>query len=798
MSRKPDRSPQAPGVATATAGRARTPPAAWAALAAALVLLGAFGAFEPYDYDLPLHLITGEQLLQDRSTFGREIFSFTFPDYEWLNDKWLENVLVHQVNAAAGAAGLVLLRVALVLGMALLAWRAMEAWPGADAESGAAGRLAPVIALSLLPLVAYERFTLRPELFTLALLPAVLWIAARDRRTRGEWITVAVLFALWVNLHGYWFVGTLALGALFAGDLIEIAAARLGWGTWEEEDVRRRAMHRGKLLAAAFAGALVSPRPLDLFLNPFRVLLFVGEERGALETISELRSPFAPELTRNLAIWFFYLAAVLVVGVLVARLTRARPGHVILTVGFLAMACVWRRNIGMFAVVCAISVVWMLRSGAGTTPRLLALRRLAPATLLLIAGLDLAGAWAVLTDRFYLADGTSRRTGLSMSVYTYTAGLADFLLRERPPGRFFNDFASGSYLAYRLYPQHLIYIAGNTFKYPPAFFDEYSLVSLGGDAYKRVVEKYELDGFALQYMATDMMPLAQRLFNDPDYVPCYFDDNALFFARRSPAMDSFIATHAVDFKAVALARRAAPLPPAPSGPLAAHPDPRGELNRATFLHRVAAYPLAEVEYRRATQIDPSIPEAWEGLGEVILGQSRFQEALDILAPLSEEIPGNAHLVRDLARGHSGLGTAAAASADFSTARAELEEALHSIDRARAMNPDGDPMTVLEANNRFNLGYALWRQSTEGGDPGGSLAARIDRELQRAVELQPGDAPLRYRVARIRAHQGRTADALDLLEGAITDRPDLAGQAAQDPAFQSLHGQPRFDLLARGG
>ena len=94
-----------------------------------------------------------------------------------------------------------------------------------------------------------------------------------------------------------------------------------------------------------------------------------------------------------------------------------------------------------------------------------------------------------------------------------------------------------------------------------------------------------------------------------------------------------IATHAVDFKAMALARRAAPLPPTPSGLFSPHADSRGELNRATFLHRVAAYPLAEVEYRRATRIDPAIPEAWEGLG-LWCGRSEGAETPTVVCEFS--------------------------------------------------------------------------------------------------------------------------------------------------------------------
>ncbi|MGD8377660.1 MAG: tetratricopeptide repeat protein [Acidobacteriota bacterium] len=767
---------------------ARPGAAAWTALVALIALYAAFGAFQAYDYDLPLHLITGEQILKDFRAAEENQFSFTYPGYRWLNDKWLENILVHLVDRLAGPPGLVTARLLLVLLLGLLLWRTIRAGAGPEA-----GRGTPVIAALLLafPFVAYERFTLRPELFSLLGIAALLGILIRDARGPREWLLVGGLLAVWVNLHGYWFVAILVLGAFLAGDLLESWMAG-GDRPGDATAARARARHRGLLLGCALAGALISPYPIRLFLNPFMNLIFVFEEQGNAGTIAELMSPFAANVVRNWAIWFFYGMAAALLLLAVARRRRVRPADVFLVLGFFLMASVSRRNIGMFAVVgIAVAGWWLLRPGGAAGG---GRRRPAALATAAIAALAMFLAWFVVTDRFYASDGTSRRTGFSMSRLTYPAGLADFLLRERPPGPFFNDFASGSYLAYRLFPEYRVFISGNTFKYPPEFFRRYYITSLGREEYREVAADYGLRGFALMYGSGDAMPLARKLFNDPDYVPVYFDDNALLYVRRLPEMEPFIQAHRVDFEAIARRRAAEPVA-APAGWLARHSAPRGELNRATFLHRVGLFPMAEVEYRRALQQSPDLLDAAEGLGEVLLGQGRFAEAAEVLEPLRERRPRRAHLQRDLAQVRSGLGSQAAAAERWRDARGQLEAALADLETMRRLAPEEDAMVPLEAANRFNLGFVLLR------DPDATPAdrARGDRELDAAVSLQPQDATLLFRVARVRARRGQPDQALDLLARSVGQGgPEIVGMALRDPAFAALRADPRFREILRSG
>ena len=99
---------------------------------------------------------------------------------------------------------------------------------------------------------------------------------------------MAVLHAVWVNLHGYWIVGPLILLAFLTGDAVESWSGKRGWPPGCDPAMARvRLRHRATLLLAALGGALISPYPFRLFLTPLRVLGFLGGQDSPMGAITE-------------------------------------------------------------------------------------------------------------------------------------------------------------------------------------------------------------------------------------------------------------------------------------------------------------------------------------------------------------------------------------------------------------------------------------------------------------------------------------------------------------------------------
>jgi len=187
------------------------------------------------DADLWGHLRFGADVLRTGHLTAHDPYSFT-SDIAWINHEWLSEVILAAVYGPLGAAGLNLLKIAIIGGIAALTWR-MAARSGARAFSAA-------VLTALIVVSTYTRTqSLRPQLFSVLLFAVLMELMDRmERDGRSRWLAIAFLFCCWANIHGGWIVG---LGA---------------FGLWSLFDRRRL-----KLLAVAAGATLINPYGFGLW-----------------------------------------------------------------------------------------------------------------------------------------------------------------------------------------------------------------------------------------------------------------------------------------------------------------------------------------------------------------------------------------------------------------------------------------------------------------------------------------------------------------------------------------------------
>ena len=131
---------------------------------ALLVLFGLiiFSAnLEIKDHDLWLHLGVGKYISETGSVPNVDILSSTLKDKSWSNHEWLFQITVFNVYKLGGIEGLIMLRVVLFTLIFFVFLFAVF-----DIE-----RLTlPVLLLYLVLMVAQNRMTIRPEIFSLLFL----------------------------------------------------------------------------------------------------------------------------------------------------------------------------------------------------------------------------------------------------------------------------------------------------------------------------------------------------------------------------------------------------------------------------------------------------------------------------------------------------------------------------------------------------------------------------------------------------------------------------------------------------
>lgn len=287
-----------------------------------ITLVVALAIHRIYDPDFWLHLAAGRWSLVRQAIPRSNTFSFTYPDYPWLDVYWLYQIVVASIWQWFDAAGVVALRVALCLalfGLVLVASRT-------KLTNGAAACV--VVGWLLLA----PRLTDRPELVSYVLLAGML-VAI----TRQQWWWCLPIQIVWANVQGLFLLGPL---------LVALAGIAAWWRG------QRETATRAGLVAVLLVGCCaVSPfgiANVTLFRDFFRTL------QSSEMQVEELVSPFHP-LVRAVdgTGWLLIVYAILVAVVFVRKARQVEGCYWLWSAVSLPMALMVRRAIPVF-VLCSL------------------------------------------------------------------------------------------------------------------------------------------------------------------------------------------------------------------------------------------------------------------------------------------------------------------------------------------------------------------------------------------------------------------------------------------------------------
>jgi hypothetical protein len=489
--------------------RHTTSPRPRVAAAAITVLLGLIaGASQIINNGIGWHLGGGRWILANHRIPHTDPFSFTSGAAEWINHEWLFQILVAAVEGVGGGPLLVLLRAMLVAALALLLL-----------ELSLAGGLEPPAALVLTATCVYGawiRFLLRPELFTLLIVPIVVWLFLhRDRRWAIPMI--AALTAVGVNLHGGVLVAPPLVAGLLAAELIRSRIA---------PDPRHPSLASGALaLGAVTIAPMLNPYGWRLYAVPLHISELVGLPHiPNPEWISPSFND-APQL---------YAALALAVIVLAAR--ERDPTRWMLLLMAAALAIRHVRNVGLFFMLLPIAV-------APALARVTFIRTLGGARRSTVV----AGAMtAAIALSIVLSPAYVFRLGFAEDHYPHRA--CEFLetngLLELPV---YNDVRFGGYLIYRYHPPFQVFLDDRNEIHEPLLREIYDLFQASDVAgWRRMLDRWGIETALVRYNHSFRVvsPSGEELghrgfstlwFPSSEWALIYWDDTAMVLVRRAGA-----------------------------------------------------------------------------------------------------------------------------------------------------------------------------------------------------------------------------------------------------------------------
>ncbi len=427
-------------------------------------------------------------------------YSYTEPDYPWVNHEWGAEYILHHTHRLLGNTGLLGLKV--LIGFVLLALMNHEL-----TRDGVSGPVRFGLLLLCLSTMGYG-FSTRPHLFTYLMITLFILLMRRRRR---RWLLGLAPFLgiLWANLHGAFFIGIIMLLIHTAAELA--ALPRDG---------------RQALRAAAWPAAAAVLFAAGSLLNPYglHVWQFIRESAAVTRPYLSEWAPFHP-LRDSGDHSDFITLTVLILLALVRTGRRAAPLDVLLTGMALLSGLLMRRNIPFFALAAALCAGRWVETACGAPLRQFVARVPRPAlTALLGAGMALSLAFTVGGHR-------ERPLEIVMSREAFPVDLMNALVAAELEANVLWFFDWAEYAIWKL-PGSRVFLDGRfDSAYSTEVIEDYLRFLYGRAGWERALAHYPTE-LVIVHTGNPCVPLLQA---HPDWVQIHADPPAVVFAAIDSA-----------------------------------------------------------------------------------------------------------------------------------------------------------------------------------------------------------------------------------------------------------------------
>lgn len=295
--------------------------------AAGALLYLSFGYTEMAGSDLWWHIAAGRELVQTGNLWMVDDWSWSAHGEDWLNHEWLADLVFYGWVSQWGVESLVYWKWLVIVCAFLLLQFAL---------ARDSGHLAALLWSGLAMAIAAPFIDVRPHLYSLLLFCLLLNFALGRKASLR---VLAPLFLVWVNLHGGFFFGLMAL-AILLFPWRDFSAASL----------------RGAVLAGlpCVFVVLLNPYGIDAYLYPLK---YAFQEASPYRQLAEWLPPGEPGGIRSplffTFMWMPFIALAYFLPV-IRRQTAVPWEGFALTALTLAMALTSRRFIPLFAISLAV------------------------------------------------------------------------------------------------------------------------------------------------------------------------------------------------------------------------------------------------------------------------------------------------------------------------------------------------------------------------------------------------------------------------------------------------------------
>ncbi|MDO8583426.1 MAG: hypothetical protein Q7R51_02755 [bacterium] len=470
-----------------------------------LLLIGFFHPVFAITQDLGRHLKTGEIILQTHNIPKTNLFSYTYPDFPFINHHWLPEVFYFLSFQKIGLNGLLVLNTALIFvsfGLILFAIKKTSS-------------LALLFCSLLYIPILFERTDVRPEFFSFLFLSLFIVILYKFREKYTRLIFLLPLIELlWVNTHIYFPIGIFLIGIFLIDAIIPVM---LNLFQHPKKEIPKQVRNDIVILMLIFIASalitLINPNGLKGALYPFSVFQNYGYPIEENQNIF-----FLWNIVHKQSILFFFIAVPALFISLILNFRRVLPVEWLMTIFFTILAAISIRNFPLFVLATFIPFAKSISNIKFSLPK-----HFKKAFIIFLLGLTIFEAQQVYSKKgFGLLEEKGAKAG------------ADFFIKNNLKGPIFNNFDIGSYLNYRLYPREKVFVDGRPEAYPAAFFQNtYIPMQLDEKMFDSQDKKYNFN--TIFFSHTDQTPWAEKFIKqitqNPKWNIVYLDDFVVILTK---------------------------------------------------------------------------------------------------------------------------------------------------------------------------------------------------------------------------------------------------------------------------
>jgi len=493
--------------------------------------------------DLGRHLKLGQIIWQTKSVPNTNFFSWTEPDYPFINHHWLSEVIFYGLYNLGGIKILIVLTTLLALLSFFLIFLSL------GHNQKRYFLLLGVVSILSIGLLS-ERTDIRPEVFGFLGVAFFWWILIKNKeRLRWSFWLLLPAQLLWVNLHITFCFGLIIYFFFFLDRL---------WARRRQVYLLARREKKIDLFIAL--AALQGFFLLAIsFLNPntWRGVLYpLTIFRNYGYTIVENQSPFFLEkLMVNPSITIFKITIALLILSFILNFRKISFFNLANAVFFGVLSWKAIRHfpfLGLISLPVLVDNFYQFCESKNIIWRIwerLKIRKFFNfLTGIAIFVILIGGIYGVVSNQYFLRYQKGDYFGLGIPAGFSKA--TDFLIEQKITGRMFNNFDIGGYLIWRLFPEWRVFVDNRPEAYSKDFFQSFYIPMQNDPVVWRQLadEVYKID--FIFFAHTDATPWAENflryLATDKNWQLVYVDSSAAIWVKNNERFSSLIENFRLD------------------------------------------------------------------------------------------------------------------------------------------------------------------------------------------------------------------------------------------------------------